>query len=142
MTKGTHAKLIQSTACLVCLILGSNYGGSEYGSVTGPLLQANQVGFLLFLGAIFLTFFLRRVAAATTILASMLSLPLYLYFTFPGAFRLVFRRPWSVPLTRSVAWDKWAIAGILALLIAAWVGVHNLIISDWPNLPRVEPRSG
>jgi hypothetical protein len=88
-----------------------------------------ETGSLLFVLALLLTFFYRRIAAATTLIACLLCLPLYLYFTAPGPFRWVFRGEYSVPLQASFVSNKWAITGIVALAIAAYVGVRSLLFA-------------
>jgi hypothetical protein len=88
-----------------------------------------ETGSLLFVLALLLTFFYRRIAAATTLVACLLCLPLYLYFTAPGPFRWVFRGEYSVPLQVSFVSNKWAITGIVALAIAAYVGVRSLLFA-------------
>jgi hypothetical protein len=86
-----------------------------------------DAGSILFVLALLLTFFYRRIAAATTCIACLLCLPLYLYFTAPRPFRRVFRGEYSVPLQASFVWNKWAITGIAALAITAYVGVRSLL---------------
>lgn len=128
-------KLMQAAACLLCAIMVWNYGsdleGTEFsgGRLTGPLLDLYDIGSLLFILALLLTFFLRRIAAAITILASLLCLPLYLYFTAPGLFRRVFRGPWSGPLQTNFVWNRWTIMRILTLAIAASVGFRSFLVS-------------
>ena len=90
MTRDEKTKLAQAAACLVCAVVvwryGSDLEGTEFsgGWLTGPLLDMKDVGTLLFVLALLLTFVYRRIAAATTLVASLLCLPLYLYFTTPG----------------------------------------------------------
>jgi hypothetical protein len=88
-----------------------------------------DVGTLLFVVALLLTLFYRRIAAATILIACFLCLPLYLYFTAPGPFRWVFRGEYSVPLRASFVWNKWNITGIVALTIAACLGIRGLLFA-------------
>jgi Na+(H+)/acetate symporter ActP len=88
----------------------------------------NDAGALIFIPALLLTFFYRRIAAVIAIAASLLCLPLHLYFTAPGPFRWVFRGEYSVPERTNLVWNWSAIVGILALTIAVSVGVCNLMI--------------
>lgn len=103
MNEDLKQKLAPAAACLICAIMARNYGvglaGTEFsgGRVTGPLLDLYDIGLLLFVLALLLTFFLRRVAAATCIAASLLCLPLYLYFVAPGPFPRVLGGTYSVP---------------------------------------------
>ena len=136
MKKDGKAKLKQATACLLCAALAWRYGssleGTEFsgGWLTGSLLDMQDVGSLLFVLALLLTFFYRRFAAAITLIACLLCLPLYLYFTAPGPFRRLFGRvEWSVPLRTSFACDKWTITGIVVLAITAYVGVRGLLFA-------------
>jgi hypothetical protein len=135
MTRDRKIKLTQAAACLLCAVVISRYGsdleGTEFsgGWLTGPLLDMKDVGSLLFVLALLLMFFYRRIAAATTLIACLLCLPLYLYFTAPGPFRWVFRGEYSVPLQASFVWNKWNITGIVALTIAACLGIRGLLFA-------------
>ena len=62
-------KMMQAAACLLCAAIVWRYGSSLEGTafsgwVTGPLLDMEDVGSLLFRLALLLTFFYRRIAAA------------------------------------------------------------------------------
>ena len=120
--------------CLLCAILvwtyGSDLEGTEFsgGSITGRLLDMKDVGTFMFIPALLLTFFYRRIAAAIAIAASLLCLPLYLYFTAPGPFRWVFRGEYSVPEPTNFVWRWPGIVAIIALVMAASFGVWNLTI--------------
>jgi hypothetical protein len=135
MKKDGKTKLKQAAACLLCAVVwryGPPLEGTEFsgGWATGPILHMNDVGTLLFVLALLLTFFYRRIAAAVTVVACLLCLPLYLYFTAPGPFRRFFSRAeWSVPLQASFVWNKWAIGGIVALAIAAYVSLRSLLFA-------------
>ena len=135
-------KFWQAATSLVCAVLLWKYGGglgeSEFsgGWLTGPLLRLFDTGTLLFILALPLVFFFRRIAAALAILASLLSFPFYLYFTIPGPFRRVFRGEYSVPLRAPFEWNNWAIAGILALAAAAYVGVRSFFVPVSAGLPN------
>jgi hypothetical protein len=96
------------------------------GWVTGPILDISQIGTLLFI-PLPMTFVSRRISGAVTVLASLLCLPLYLYFMVPGPFRWVFRGQYKVHLQANVVWEKWSIIGILALAIAAGFGLRGLL---------------
>jgi hypothetical protein len=92
------------------------------------LLTLYDVGGLLFILSLPLALFYRRIAAAITILASLLCLPLYLYFATPGLFRLVFGGEYSVPLQTNFVWNRWTIFGILVLAIAAYAGIRSFLV--------------
>lgn len=106
------------------------------GSVTGPVLEMSDIGVLLFLVALPMTFLSRkRIPGAVTLLASLLCLPLYLYFTIPGPFRWAFRGQYKVPLQANVVWEGWSIVGILAIVIAMSFALRDLS-GPTPRKPR------
>jgi hypothetical protein len=125
-------KLCLAANCLLCAIVVWRYGadleGTEFigGWLTGPLLNLYDVGTFLFVPALLLAFFFRRIAAAFALTASLLCLPLYLYFVATGPFRSVFRGEYSVPLQASFVWNSWAALGILTLVVATCVSLWNL----------------
>jgi hypothetical protein len=85
------------------------FAGTEAsgGWLTGPIEDLYDLGFLLFVLALLAPFFYRRVAAALVLAASLLCLPLYLYFIAPGFFRHVFRNAeYEEPLRASFVWSK------------------------------------
>jgi hypothetical protein len=132
-------KMMQAAACLLCATIvwryGSSLEGTEFsgGRVTGPLLDMKDAGSVLFLLALLLTFFYRRIAATATLMACLLCLPLYLYFAAPGLFRWAFRGEYSVPLQASFFWSKWNVMGIVALAIAACAGIRSLLYTAEPH---------
>jgi hypothetical protein len=125
-------RLWQAASCLLCIVVAqrNSFGlaGTEFsgGLLTGPLLDSHDIGSLLFVQALLLTFVYPRVAAALAVGASLLCLPLYLYFTAPGPFRRVFGGEYSVPLQASFVWDRWAILGMLTLVVATYICLWNL----------------
>ncbi|HTT32379.1 MAG TPA: hypothetical protein VMH48_02145 [Methylomirabilota bacterium] len=141
MGKNRNLEILHAISCLLCFIVAStrldDIGASEFigGWLTGPIFRMADAGSILFLLALPLAFFFRRVAAAAALAASILSLPLYLYFTAPGAFRWVFKGEYSVPLQASFIWNTWAITGILFVLLAIVVSLRRLA----PNGPESIP---
>jgi hypothetical protein len=136
MEKQGKSKVELAAACLLCIAVTWRYridlGGTEFsgGWLTGPLLNMEIVGSLLFVLALLLTFLYERVAAAISVIACLLCLPLFLYFTAPGPVRWVFRTPeWSVPLRTSFVWDTWTVGGIIVLSVTACVGVRGLFFA-------------
>src|SRR4029077_13153127 len=131
MTFGRQ-KLLQAASCLVCVVVAQRnsfgLGSTEFsgGHLTGPILGSLEIGSLLLVLALLLTFVRPRNAAALAIVASLLCLPLYLYFTAPGPFRRVFGREYSVPLQANFVWDRSAISGILAVALTMCVCIWNL----------------
>jgi hypothetical protein len=126
-------KLCQTASCLLCAIVvwryGSDLEGTEFigGWLTGRLLNLYDVGTFLFVPALLLAFFFRRIAAAIALIASLLCLPLYLYFVAPGPFRSVFRGEYSIPLQATFVWNRWAALGILTLVVAICTSLWNLL---------------
>jgi len=84
-----------------------------------------DLGALLFLTAVLLTFFLRRVASTIALAATLLCFPFYLYILMLGPYRWIFKGEYSVPLQRPFHWDTWAVAGILCLLFAAILSLRS-----------------
>jgi hypothetical protein len=122
----------QALSCFLCIafVFRSLNGldGSEFkaGKVTGPLLNAIEIGILLFLLAFCLTFFYRRAAAASGMTAAFLCLPLYLYFVAPGPFRWMFPGEYSVPVACNFVWSSGPVIGIAILLVTVWVCLRSL----------------
>ena len=83
-------------------------------------------GWFLLLLALLLTFVFRRGAAWLLLAASLLCWPLYLYLTFPGLARRVTCGEYSTQLAARFIWDRWVIAGMLALLAMTYVCVRRL----------------
>jgi len=125
--------LSQAASCFLCAVLALRYAfpldGTEFmgGSVTGPILKSSSMGILLFLAALPLAFMRRRrISGLVMLLASVLCLPLYLYFAIPGPFRWLFRGQYEIPLQTNVVWEKWSIAGILAIVITISFGLRDV----------------
>ena len=131
MGKLSKQKLWQAVACLtstvVLWIRIDVFGASEFsgGRLTGSLFGMAELGSLLFLLALLLTFFLRRTAATTALAATLLCFPFYLHVLVPGAYRRIFKGEYSVPLDRPFHWDSWAVIGALSLVFAATVSVRS-----------------
>ena len=125
-------KLLQAASCLVCLVVAQRnsfeLGGTEFsgGRLTGPILDSLEIGSLLFVLAMILTFVRPRIAAALVIIASLLCLPLYLFLTAPGVSRRILGGEYSVPLQANFAWGRSAIAGVLTIAVAIYIFIWNL----------------
>ena len=134
MNRKRWLQLTQAAICILCGIVVWNYGsgseGTEFigGRVTGPLLDMKDIGTLLFIPALLLTFFYQRLAAAVLFVSSLFCLPLYLYFTAPGPFRWIFRGRYSVPLQANFVWEKSAMTGIVVLAVAACFGLRISLV--------------
>jgi hypothetical protein len=117
------------SASIACVLANAkDLDGSELGSgrVTGQLLNLTEIGGILLIVALLLTFLVPRVATAVTLTAALLCLPLYLYFVAPGPFRWVFRGEYSVPLTSNFTWTSWPILGIVAFAVTTWVCLFGI----------------
>jgi hypothetical protein len=90
MGKFQKEKTLQAIACLTCTVVLwfhlDDFGASEFsgGRLTGPLFKMADLGSVLFLLALLLTFFLRRTAATIALAATLLCFPFYLYVLMQG----------------------------------------------------------
>lgn len=139
MMKDRRQRMIQAAVCFLCVIIVWRYRspleGTEFseGKITGLLLDLSDIGAVLFaLGAI-LALAKTRLAAAVAVAASVLTLPLYLYFAAPGLFRWFVRGEYSVPLQNALVWDMETISGIVLLAVATYVSGHNLSGREEPQ---------
>jgi hypothetical protein len=125
-------QLAQSLGCLISAILMWHYGsdleGTEFsgGQITGPLLRMGDAGILLFSTAALLNFLYQRIAAVVSLLASLLSLPLYVYFIAPGVFRTFFKGDYSVPAASPFVWDNSAIIALLVMTCTVFLSLRIL----------------
>jgi hypothetical protein len=132
MEKLSRNTVWQAAAYLACTgvlwIRLDAFGASEFsgGRITGKLSTIADLGFLLFLVALLLTIFFRRVAAAIALAATMLCLPFYIYILAPGPCRQIFKSEYSIPLQRPFVWNDWAVVGVLSLVIAAFLSLQGL----------------
>lgn len=129
---GTHElslALVFLVAMFVALRNSNGLDGTEFsgGWLTGPLLSMTDVGIVLFLLALIVTFVGRRVAAAIGLAASLLCLPLYLYFIAPVPFSQIFSfgHEFKVQPSAGLHWDRWAITGVLTLAATVYVCLSN-----------------
>jgi hypothetical protein len=128
-------KLWQAASCVLCAAvtwrIPAALAGSEFsgGLLTGSLLTLYESGTYLFLLALLMTFVYERIAAGIALTASLLCVPLYLYFEVPGLFRRVANGEYSIPLQANFVWDKWAIIGMLALAVAVYVCLRGLVVT-------------
>ena len=124
--KGWHA-----TASLVCaaiwLHVDGPLEGTEFsgGSLTGPLLNASQLGIVHFVVAAMTVWRFPRTGGLLAVIAATLALPLALYLVVPWLFRSV-GGEYSVPSHGDAAWNAWAICGVVALGVTTVSGVRRL----------------
>lgn len=122
-----HASLLL-LACWLMLKNTFALDGSEFsgGRVTGPILTMADVGLIAFVVALLLAYPLPRISSLITLLASLLSFPLLLYFIAPGPFRAVFRGEYSVPLESNFVWHRWSLEPAIVILIVTAISAWNL----------------
>jgi len=108
----------------------SGYEGTEFGGgwLTGPLLSMEDIGTVLFVLAIVLTFVFPRAAAAIGLAASVLCLPLYFFSIAPVQFAQVFSRGREFKLqpTPGFHWDIRPLVGLSALAITLCFCIRRL----------------
>ncbi len=147
MAKFGKHELWQASSCALCVAVAwarmDDVGAGEFsgGRVTGPLFTMAESGSFLFMPALILTFFYRRIAAGIALMASLLCLPLYLYFIAPGPFRWVFKGEYSVPVRANFVWDNWAIAGITSLIVTILVCLRSFSAFNLKIEPTHENRN-
>ena len=134
-------RLWQAACAAVSAALAFRYDrlvGTEFGAgqVTGPLLDMFSIGTLLLLLGLLTLLMYPRIAALITALASLLCLPLYIYFTAPGPFRFIFRGEYSIPIVGNFRWDLWAVVGMLALLVTAYVSTRAFFAGERTRATR------
>ncbi len=129
MKRPAMQQVWQALGCLLCVVAAlRNTGGLEGtefsgGWLTGPLLSMADIGTLLFLLSMVVTFVYPRVAAATGIVSSMLCVPLYFFFIAPVPFNRVFGQghEFSIYHSPGFHWDTLAIAGMLTLAATDYI---------------------
>jgi hypothetical protein len=116
-------------------LAGTEFSG---GWLTGPLLSMTDVGAVLFLLALGVTFAYSRVAAAIGLASALLCLPLYLFLTAPGPFSKIFGfgHELKVPPSAGLRWDTWAIMGVLTLAATAYVCIRGVAAPGREHVPE------
>jgi hypothetical protein len=124
-------RLLLAAGSLVCVAVALHaeemFGGTEFGG--GTLARNEGPALLLFVVALVLVVKFPRVASASALVGSALSLPLYVYLVFPRPFRRIWPGEWkTLELPRETfAWDAWWVAGILAILFVAGICIWILV---------------
>ena len=147
MKKPDIQQVYQVGSFLLCVSLAlqieSGLEGGEFsgGWLTGPLLSMEDIGITLFIVAVALTFVFPRVAAATGLASSLLSLPLYLFFIAPVPFAQVFARghEFKVQPASGFHWHMWLARIIREDIASPVIGVKWVVNPDRWGL--VEQRS-
>jgi hypothetical protein len=132
--KSKRQKLLQIAGCLVGFVIASKHQfdieGSEFDhGLTGTMLNMNNIGSILFVLAVPFIFLSLRAAAVGALIASVLCLPLNLFFAFFAAQRL-FRQlfPGEYKLSLEVfGWDAWSIAGILSVVLMVYLCYRSFL---------------
>jgi hypothetical protein len=103
--------------------------GGEFsaGKLTGPLLKRAEVGTLLLLVAIAVTFFYPRVAALVALGSSLLCAALYIFLVAPVPFAEAFGDPdseFKIMYGPGVQWHTLPFAGLLSVAGAGYLFVR------------------
>lgn len=144
MRKPDILQVCQAGSLLLCASLAwqvsSGYEGTEFsgGWLTGLLLLMEDIGTLLFIVAIILTFVFPRVAAAIALAASVLCLPLYFFFIAPVPFAKVFARghEFKVQPTPGFHWETWPVIALFASTIAMYVCIRRFSAKGGVRTPQ------
>jgi hypothetical protein len=132
-----------AVSCLVCVIVAlrntNGLEGTEFSGawLTDPLLSMIDIGTVLFVLALIVTFRYPRIAGAIGIASSLLCLPLYLYFIAPVPFNQIFGfgHQFKVRPRGGFHWDGWAIAGVLTLAVTTYVCLRGFAVTSRTQIP-------
>lgn len=124
----------QAGSFLFCVFLAvqitSGLDGAEFsgGWLTGPLLSMADIGTVLFILALVLTFLLPRVAAVIGLASSLLCSPLYCFYVAPVLFVQIFvhGHEFKVQPTQGFHWHPWPVTALLAVAFAVYVCIRRL----------------
>ena len=138
MKKPGKQQLWLAVSCLVCVIVAlrntNGLEGTEFsgGWLTGPLLSMIDIGTLLFVLGLIVTFMYPRIAQAIALASSLLCLPLYLYFIAPVPFNQIFGfgHQFKVQPSGGLHWNGWAITGVVTLAVTAYVCLHGFAVTS------------
>jgi hypothetical protein len=144
LKKPDIGQAFQAGSFLLCVFLAlritSGLDGTEFsgGWLTGPLLSMADIGTVLFILALVLTFLFPRVAASVGLASSLLCLPLYFFFIAPVPFAQVFARghEFKVHPAPGFHWHTWPVTALLAVTIAVYVCIRRLAASSRIQIPQ------
>ena len=144
MRKPGKQQLELALSCLVCVIVTlrntNGLEGTEFsgGWLTGPLLSMTDIGIVLFVLALIVTFLYPRIAGAIGLASSLLCLPLYLYFIAPVPFNQIFGfgHQFKVQPSGGFHWDRWAIAGVLTLAVTIYMSLRGFAVTSRTQTPE------
>jgi hypothetical protein len=117
MKKPQKLQLWLAVSCLACVVVvlrnTNGFEGTEFsgGWLTGPLLSMADIGAVLFVLALIVTFSAPQVAEALGLASSLLCSPLYLYVIAPVPFNEIFGfgHQFNVQTSGGFRWDPWGI---------------------------------
>jgi hypothetical protein len=138
MKKLGKPQLWLAVSCLMCVIVAlrntNRLDGTEFsgGWLTGPLLSMIDIGTVLFVVAVIVTFMYPRIARAIALASSLLCLPLYLYFIAPVPFNQIFGfgHQFKIQTGGGFHWNGWAITGVLTLAGTTYVCLHGFAVTS------------
>jgi hypothetical protein len=144
MKKPGKQQVILAVSCLVSVAVAlrntSGLEGTEFsgGWLTGPLLSMTDVGSVLFVLALIVTFVYPRIAGAIGLVSSLLCLPLYLYFIAPVPFNRIFGfgHEFKVQPSGGLHWDRWVMAGVLTLAVTIFVCLRGFAVTSRAQIPE------
>lgn len=145
MKKPAMQQVWQAISCLLCVLFALKITvrleGTELsgGWLTGPLLSMADIGTLLFVLALIVTFVYPRIAAVVGLASSLLCLPLYLFLVAPVPFNQVFGFGPEFELRPSPGfhWKKWTVTGLLTLAVTSVLCVRRIAAHITPKkLPQ------
>jgi hypothetical protein len=138
MRKPRLQQVWQAVGCFLCLAI--TFGntkdavGTEFegGYITGPLLSMAWVGIPLFVLVLALTFWYPRIAAAIGIAASLLCLPIHLYFIAPVPFAEIFApgHEFKGYMSPGFHWEKWTVIALFALVVTSLLCVRAVVARE------------
>ena len=144
MRKPDAGQALQAVSFLLCVCLtlqvARGLDGTEFsgGWLTGPLLSMANIGTVLFVLALFLTFLLPRVAAGIGLTSSLLCAPLCAFFIAPVRFAEIFARGHEVKAqpTPGFHWHTWSVIALLAIALACYLCIRRFAASGEMPTPR------
>ena len=147
MRKDVKQKAMLAMLFLTCAAVGwlrpTALEASEFsgGRLTGSLLAIQSGGVYLFILAFVFAFMFRRIAAAIAMVASLISLPLYLYLVAPGLSRRLLGGNYAALIHANFVWDTYAVLGILTIALAVYVCIRSISTQDSDRTPELLAQS-
>ena len=125
-------------SCFACVVVvlrnTSRFEGTEFsgGWLTGPLLSMANIGAVLFVLALIVTFLAPYIAGVLGLASSLLCLPLYLYLVAPVPFTEIFGfgHQFKAQPSGGSHWEPWAIGGVLTLAGTTYVCLRGLAVTS------------